>query len=844
MTEATGLDEELARLKTAHASCAATLAARDAEATELRREASKLKEQSGRLSKLLAEQKDQTHLLQVEAAQEKANGDKLLRSLQEAQDSLDTAGTLQSSLQSALAGKNEELDHLKQRLVAMETARVFHGGGRVSPSQEAERGLLSGTPSSPPETTTLWAAQQAVLSRCRQRGKAGASEAALALNTGSCGLVDDQLALDAALCVQERSRDTEQLLQHRLQQLEEASRKLTKCSVLGLAMEKGTRRVVTVMTRSPASRPLEGQAVNVGDELLAVNGTPYVPGLHSRDSISSASQGRRSAVIGGASADEVSENGGERDGGREVGDRNSLGKILPDADGRLMLRVRRIASEREEQVVCHLHKTLLETAEDDMVAVLEGARTNGNVSLILLGKLQKAADGLVSAASLTDAQARTALSDSIAKARQFADGMEISLDTVLHHLRRVACEGKRSDVSCVRSSEVQRLLCTKTQERRTWTAISALVLNSLCNARMQCAALETAWKMQERKATQQAVLTAWAGKGRDDVTARAAAECSLSLLVRSRTFGRCIRAWKQLMTLKNEISKRGNGLQLCQARNSLGLHLSFWVKRHRVHVNASAAADAKHGNFVVWLRSRAVSHWRNAARLQAKQTHELCRLRTVRAHAHRASSLVWWREWARKCKRISQELQTRVAGSRAQVLRQVLHVLHTALGSRARELRSLVTNRLGQWRLHRVLRLWRRAVRAERWVGINISRCTLRRVRALALGCCQRWRCAVAALLQIQEHVDKTLAASCVASSRALLGAWRSLCTWRVTSSAGLYQRFQDSKARSVLVAWCDLRGMRSGERTKVLVTAAVYTISAGRLFPCIDTICRGVRRE
>jgi len=68
-----------------------------------------------------------------------------------------------------------------------------------------------------------------------------------------------------------------------------------------------------VIARSPASRPQQGQPINVGDELISVNGTEYVPGLHSRDSVS--------------------------------------GQILPDTAGRLVLRVRRISSGCEEQVV-------------------------------------------------------------------------------------------------------------------------------------------------------------------------------------------------------------------------------------------------------------------------------------------------------------------------------------------------------------------------------------------------------------------------------------------------------------------------------------------------------------
>ena len=205
-------------------------------------------------------------------------------------------------------------------------------------------------------------------------------------------------------------------------------------SVLGLVLEKGTRRVVTVMPRSPASRPLSGQAINEGDELLAVNGTQYVPGLHSRELISGAVRGPLSTGGVGGSADEMREHLGQGGRVREVCNKlrdrnsccNSVGKILPDTEGRLVLRVQRISSEREEQVVCHLHKTLLETAEDEMAAVLEGAQANVNVSPILIGKLQKAANNLVSAASTVEVQARTALKESIVKARECAARMQVS----------------------------------------------------------------------------------------------------------------------------------------------------------------------------------------------------------------------------------------------------------------------------------------------------------------------------------------------------------------------------------------------------------------------------------
>jgi hypothetical protein len=121
--------------------------------------------------------------------------------------------------------------------------------------------------------------------------------------------------------------------------------------------------------------------------------------------------------------------------------------------------------------VCNLHKTLLETAEDEMVAVLEGARANSNVSPILLGvcvivcvcvhacssihtttqthkdtnaqthtnthvhtqthththvgKVQKAAENLITAASTAEAQAHTALSESMVKAREFATDLQV-----------------------------------------------------------------------------------------------------------------------------------------------------------------------------------------------------------------------------------------------------------------------------------------------------------------------------------------------------------------------------------------------------------------------------------
>ncbi len=140
--------------------------------------------------------------------------------------------------------------------------------------------------------------------------------------------------------------------------------------------------------------------------------------------------------------------------------------------------------------------------------------------------------------------------------------------------------------------------------------------------------------------------------------------------------------------------------------------------------------------------------------------------------------------------------------------------------ARARTHSQTHTNRhtnahTGQWRLQYVLRLWRRAFRVLRWVGVNISRCYLRRTRALALQCCQAWHRAVAMQLKLEANADKALAASCTAASRGCLSAWRSVCEWIVSSSASLYRCFQRNNLRRVMFAWCSLRGMRSGERVR-----------------------------
>ena len=172
-------------------------------------------------------------------------------------------------------------------------------------------------------------------------------------------------------------------LQNHLHQLEEAARKYSKSSLLGIALEKGTCKVVNVVLRSPASRPLHGSPVEKGDELLAVNGVPYVPGT-SRSTMSSLMD--RSSVAsnvgdGGSGAEALGAQGDER---------GSLGASLSaraDKEGRLTLQLKR-ARGGVEEVICHLHKTLIETAADEIFVVLEDARRAG-ASAPFVSKIQK-----------------------------------------------------------------------------------------------------------------------------------------------------------------------------------------------------------------------------------------------------------------------------------------------------------------------------------------------------------------------------------------------------------------------------------------------------------------------
>jgi len=233
----------------------------------------------------------------------------------------------------------------------------------------------------------------------------------------------------------------------------------------------------------------------------------------------------------------------------------------------------------------------------------------------------------------------------------------------------------------------------KTEQRRIFAAFSSFVLSALDDALTQCAAWEAAWQMQERKAIEQRAFTALRKSYKDAVSRRASSDCGLRVRVRRRALERWWRAWKQLMTLKLQLSMRGANFLLHQARNRLGMLWSCWIKWHTVRVKASAAAGIKLCDYIACMLSCAVSHWRAAARLLAKHTHVLARLSALRVHRSLAFSLPWWRDWAR---RIGQKIRLRKAGSRTWMLRQALNAWGAASGSRSRQLRSLVSKRVGQ----------------------------------------------------------------------------------------------------------------------------------------------------
>jgi len=233
----------------------------------------------------------------------------------------------------------------------------------------------------------------------------------------------------------------------------------------------------------------------------------------------------------------------------------------------------------------------------------------------------------------------------------------------------------------------------KTEQRRIFAAFSSFVLSSLYDANTHCAAWEAAWQMQERKTREQNVFATWRKSYKDAVSSRAASDCGLRIRVRRRALERCWRAWKQQMTIKLQLSMRGADFLLHQARNRLGLLWSRWIKWHIAHVKASAAAGTKLRDHIACMLSCAASHWRAAARLQAKHTDVLARLSALRVHRSLACSLPWWRDWAR---RIGQKIRLRKDESRTRLLRQALNAWGAAFRSISRELRSLVSKRVGQ----------------------------------------------------------------------------------------------------------------------------------------------------
>ena len=138
----------------------------------------------------------------------------------------------------------------------------------------------------------------------------------------------------------------------------------------------------------------QGKAVEKGDDLLAVNGIP----------IQCESGTRRISVF--AEGARVAGSGWEEGDGMEAaaaaaaaaavggggGDRSSMGKFTAaaDADGVLILRVLRGGDARcEQEVVCSLHKTLLELASDDIEAAIEEAKINKSAETHFLGSSVK-----------------------------------------------------------------------------------------------------------------------------------------------------------------------------------------------------------------------------------------------------------------------------------------------------------------------------------------------------------------------------------------------------------------------------------------------------------------------
>lgn len=612
--------------------------------------------------------------------------------------------------------------------------------------------------------------------------------------------------------VLEQTRQHVEDLQNQLHQLEEVARKYSKSSVLGIALDKGTAKVVNVVSRSPASRPLQGSPVEKGDELLTVNGIPYVPGSSSKLKRSSVS----STVEDGGSAAEAGGNISAR----------------ADTEGRLTLQLKR-ARGGVEEVICHLHKTLLETAADDIFAALEDSRRAG-ANALFVSKIQKAAGSAIDAASLTDERARLALAESIGRARSLLACLEAqALADEESQTRSGLCNQERAnELAAVHRlyenalHSLQLFFQTHTRLALKRRLVASLFLHLHRGWRERRRASDAISATREKRGVLAGVLGSWARGVELDKARSASAAQRVAAGVRRSALQATFEAFLLLMDLKAVAEQRCASLELRSQRKTLEKTVKAmisWHARCKAAVSAAACRGKQHASS---LARRMLGHWDRRARAEIRCSRAMSEMRSRRRSRASVQVFARWRMVARERRGRWTKIQAQRAVGAVQVQRQKLLAWMCWMGSDTRSAMSIVRLRLRVWQLQRALVLWTQGLHVKRWHDAHLARMFERRLRRGLLRCWTAWRQLSLVVLEIEACIRRKEAAGKFQLQRRFLMEWSGMWQNRVNTEASCRRRGDRRLRQRSLMAWCRGCDVRGHARRRVDKINAAWTRS------------------
>ena len=417
-----------------------------------------------------------------------------------------------------------------------------------------------------------------------------------------------------------------------------------KSTVLGIALEKGTRKVVSVLPRSPASRPVHGNAVTPGDLLLQVNGHPYEPGAsHSQKD----GDGSRSWGFSPQNRSSSTKPLGEY--------RLSVDKIVSDCDTEnLVLVVRRGGSGSEEQVVCNLHRTELQAAMDELGNALEDGRSSKIAQEKFLDTIQRASQQLLTVAEMTEANAMRALSEGV-------DVVSGICRKDLSDIRGRLCRLEKLESACAACKE--RTLVHLAARRRgaaVRRAFDALRVDWLRESLSCISAWRAAHAFMATRTLVGRVFGTWSEALRE-----AAGQAMHMQRMVSRAESRCarlarklvlssLRAWQRDAAGRKTKRRMHARLTRMRARAVCRKMLTMWCNasyaRGAVRARASAILVAAQKG----LMASAIGGWYNTTQRSRRHAVVVPRFSMQRANKAAMQCLGLWRHWAARQTLVSQ----------------------------------------------------------------------------------------------------------------------------------------------------------------------------------------------